>query len=92
MPVPIRAFACGFGCKRNVLTSRSAMAKHEDRCFRNPIRRACQTCANLEIEPYDELGNGGTYCLSEAADIRLDTGLKCDCLYSEAKAPGKETT
>jgi hypothetical protein len=29
------------------LSSRKRMEAHEAQCFRNPARRACQTCANF---------------------------------------------
>ena len=44
MPKPVRAFACEWGCGRNVLMSRKRMAYHESRCFYNPARRACKSC------------------------------------------------
>lgn len=50
MPVKITAFSCTWKCGRNVTTSKSRMAKHEEICFNNPKRRACQTCANLKFE------------------------------------------
>lgn len=47
MPVRVKAFACEFGCGRNVLTSKFKMYQHEHICFHNPARRACQTCGNF---------------------------------------------
>lgn len=47
MPKQTKAYACEFGCGRNVLTSLKRMSEHESRCFRNPARRACQTCSNF---------------------------------------------
>ncbi len=44
MPLKRTAWACKWGCGRNVLTSRKGMADHESRCFYNPARRACKTC------------------------------------------------
>ena len=54
MAHPVKAFACDFGCQRNVLTSRKRMAEHEARCFRNPEQRACATCKHLMTEWEDQ--------------------------------------
>ena len=48
MPRETKAYACEWGCRRNVLTSRKDMAEHETRCFHNPARKACVTCVNFE--------------------------------------------
>ena len=48
MPREVRAWACSWGCGKHVDTVRSRMAKHETRCFHNPVRRACQTCGSFD--------------------------------------------
>ena len=85
----VRAFACSFGCRRNVLTSKKRMQEHEERCFYNPKNRACQTCGNLEkttetvYDPYHG-GNPGSsdwermieYC---SAEIDIGGQYKNNC-------------
>ncbi len=44
MPREVKAYSCVHDCRRRVLTSKSAMAKHEKTCAKNPERRACTTC------------------------------------------------
>ena len=44
----IKAYSCDFKCGRTVLTSKKAMEGHEAKCFHNPKRRACITCAHFE--------------------------------------------
>ena len=48
MPRKIIAYACEHGCARKVLTSKKRMEEHESRCFSNPERKACRTCAHFE--------------------------------------------
>ena len=59
-PIPRRAYACRWGCGRSMLASRARMAAHEDRCLRNPARRACVTCRHngYELHDYDPPGDG----------------------------------
>lgn len=59
MPIKRVAYACKFKCGRNVLTSRKRMEEHEQRCFSNPSRRACQTCKHWETEIYDSRNDYG---------------------------------
>lgn len=47
MPRIVKAWACSWGCGRNVLTNRKRMDKHEKTCFRNPETRACMTCKHF---------------------------------------------
>ena len=49
----VKAFACEFGCRRNVTVSRKRMTDHEARCFYNPAQKACATCKHL-ITEWDE--------------------------------------
>ena len=50
MPIKRIAFACSWGCARNVITSKKRMATHEKTCFSNPDRRACKTCKKYSTE------------------------------------------
>jgi len=45
----VPAYKCSF-CKPSspsLFLSRSGVKKHEERCWLNPARRSCATCANL---------------------------------------------
>lgn len=44
MPKEVKAYACAFGCRRNVTTKKKTIEIHEKTCFHNPARRACITC------------------------------------------------
>lgn len=89
MPVPTLAYSCRFKCGCRVVTKRKGMEAHEGRCFHNPIRKACQSCANFQTEPetiyvphFDrEVGDLDIettvrYC---AAGIDIEKTLHCDC-------------
>jgi len=97
MPVERKAWACAWKCGCKVTTSRKRMEFHEARCFRNPARKACQTCAHHEMDSEtvynpDHGGNPGStdyevqipYCdADETIDLRK--GPRCDCpLWSNA--------
>jgi len=49
----VTAWACEFGCRRKVDTSRTRMISHEARCAWNPARRACPTCRHDAVETMD---------------------------------------
>ena len=82
-----------------MLTSRKRMEIHEARCFHNPARRACQTCANyaMDSETVYTPHHGGDpgsadyeiempYCEADET-IDLTTGPRCDCpMWSNDKA------
>lgn len=71
MPVKRTAWACKWGCGRNVLSSRKGMADHESRCFYNPARRACKSC---RFWTYDVRDN-----VQVAVDAWSDVcGWECD--------------
>ncbi len=89
MPVKVTAWSCIYRCGRKVNTRRTAMLAHEERCFFNPARRACQSCGNFVHEmdtvynPYHNGDPGSTdyevrvsYC---AADIDTKEDLHHDC-------------
>ena len=44
MPVKVTRFACIHCGPKFVRSSEKTVSDHEARCFRNPARRACQTC------------------------------------------------
>ena len=53
MPNLVKAYSCSHGCARRILTSKKAMAAHENRCKKNDASRACASCLydqNLECE------------------------------------------
>lgn len=86
MPIERKAWACAWKCGGKVSTSRKRMEFHEARCFRNPARKACQTCANFKTD-WDDDGYpahmGGRswkirYC---EADNKIDLAdkLHSDC-------------
>ena len=102
MPIKRIAWACKWGCGKGVLTSKSAMKKHEERCLYNPVRRACITCANLGTDyetiynPYHGGNPGSTdtevrynFCKADD-DIDLSEKLICDCEKHLDTAPAKE--
>ena len=44
MPVSVNRFACVWCGPKFVKANEKTVLEHEARCFRNPERRACQTC------------------------------------------------
>ena len=86
MPVERLAWACQWGCRRNVLVSRKRMEAHEAKCWRNPARRACASCKHLN--EYDD-DNGADWRELETWHVRecraddsidLSEKLRHDCL------------
>jgi len=41
----IKAYQCDYGCGK-YLKTKPAMKRHEDCCFWNPERKACDSCGN----------------------------------------------
>ena len=89
MPIERKAWACKWGCATKVLTSRIRMERHEDRCWQNPARMACASCANFVKErdgngmdgtPYNETWTN-VFCLADENIIFGDDGkqLRHDC-------------
>lgn len=92
MPRKVSAFACEFGCRRSVTTSRKGMVEHEKRCFHNPTQRACATCKHLITEwdePYmghhfGEATYGNPYKVRYCEqEIDIDKKLRANCLEWE---------
>jgi len=79
MPIKVTAWACKWKCGSKVQTSRARMIFHENKCFRNPSRRACQTCKNLRdyVENDDYISWRVLECHVDAT-IDLTT-KRCDC-------------
>ena len=86
MPVERKAWACQYGCGRNVLTSRKRMEAHEARCWRNPARRACVACKHFNQYDDDNGMDGTPYlqtwhvreCLANDG-IDISEKLRHDC-------------
>lgn len=90
MPKEVKAYSCEFGCRRKVLTSKADMARHEENCFHNPVRRACASCKHL-LKEHDDNGMDEPYferwvnviCLgSDLIDIQEKLTFNCG-LYRE---------
>ena len=99
MPIQVTAYSCQYRCGRKVATKRKAMEEHEARCYHNPLRRACQSCANfthemLTVYNPDHGGDPGStdydvkvnYC---AAEIDITKTLQCDCPLWSAGGGGE---
>lgn len=92
----VRAFACSWGCRRNVLTSKKRMAEHEERCFHNPKNRACQTCMFLAkttetvYDPYHGGDPGSSDYEAEIEYCEVGIGIKeqykNNCLVWKARS------
>lgn len=86
------AYRCEHGCG-HVRAKRAAVLAHEARCFRNPVTRSCQTCANrVPPEPadYDDRGmmtysGCGWSC---AEDCAQDGKPRTECPAWEAHGGG----
>lgn len=82
MPVERKAWACQYACGRNVATSRKLIEKHEERCWKNPARRACASCSNFKKErDGDDYRSWINYICLADDNIDFDQGkkLRHDC-------------
>ena len=81
MPRAIKAFGCEFACGR-ISTHRKRMLDHEARCFRNPVRRACQSCchfvAAVEGDETDGYATDPAHC-AVRNNVDFIKTLECDC-------------
>ena len=77
MPNKVTAYACQFKCGYKVQTKRYRMVAHEKICFRNPERRACQTCKHSLLD-----GDVGWWCDLEPDEP--DVVLMWGCFAWEA--------
>tara|TARA_R110000787_G_scaffold140618_2_gene254145 strand:- start:513 stop:788 length:276 start_codon:yes stop_codon:yes gene_type:complete len=57
----VKAYGCDFKCGRKVVMSKKSMTDHESRCFHNPEKKACVTCAHFELEQDDNGMQGSCY-------------------------------
>ena len=82
MPVEVKAYRCKWKCGKRSTTNLKAMLRHEETCFSNPVRRACETCAynggkcseDDYTTTYIDCGN------YDNASPMIDThGIACDC-------------
>ena len=76
MPQPIKAFQCQFHGGRAYVTKR-ACTKHEAICFKNPVRRACQTCKHNEWTDH-YIGSGAIDDPNEYNGYSCNLGLTED--------------
>jgi len=83
MPKKVTAWACSFGCGRNVLTKQDRMARHESLCARNPERKACPTCGlnDYETPEYGAGIIGGYFCHGD--HLRDGERMRYDCPHWE---------
>lgn len=51
----ITAYQCDYCNKHG--KSKSHVKRHENRCFHNPVKRACVTCANKEQAEYRKISD-----------------------------------
>lgn len=77
-PVQVKAWACAFKCGYAVKTKRRAMLEHQERCFRNPARRACVTCKHFVRAVHNPDCDDPPYCNVNAQDD-LFSRLYADC-------------
>jgi hypothetical protein len=73
MPIPVRAFACKWGCRRKTTTHKNDMAAHEDRCYKYPAKMACPTCE------HDGEEDGDYFCFEARRTAK--ERLIYDCPY-----------
>ena len=69
----VTAFICDFCLRKRRFAHRGTAVRHEMRCFYNPIRKACATCAHYSYErPVYEHDtgyyDGGSYCEKDGAN------------------------
>lgn len=60
------AFICDFCPVKKRYATSTTGKNHEKTCFYNPERRACATCGNFTVEPFEpDTGAGGRYCAED---------------------------
>ena len=89
----VTAFICDYCPRKRRFAARGTAVRHESRCFYNPIRKACASCAHFEMlrgSRDHETGyfeDGGPYCakgaLNDGPEIR--TQLRSECELWEPK-------
>ncbi len=103
MPKPVRAFACSWGCCRKVTTHKGDMVLHETRCNKNPLRKACPTCAHDDADTeedyighqFGEAAYSKTYlvrwCHIEKRDKDVNIVYDCD-FWEPRQLEGEDET
>lgn len=71
----VTAYKCYF-CGGHLRRNKKSVLSHSQRCFSNPARKACRTCAFLKFDSFDEHGGKSAYCERE---IDIDNKWKFDC-------------
>jgi len=92
MSTEVKAFVCDFCPRKKRFAARGTAERHERRCFYNPVRRACASCAHFKLEPYyyeSDTGysDGGPSCAVDALnrDPKALTVLRSECQLWEPK-------
>lgn len=74
MAIKVTGYSCEFKCGRNIVKSKKTMIDHESRCFHNPEKKACITCAHFEKEQ-DGNGMDGTPYNQEWVNLLCHAGV-----------------
>ena len=77
MPRKITAYACQYKCGHRINSKKDSIERHETRCFSNPVRRACKTCHQFDMD------EDGTYCNKDR--LKEDQYAASDCKWWELK-------
>ncbi len=94
MSSEVRAFVCDFCPRKARWSTRSIANRHEAKCFYNPARRACVTCAYFSMEDtsIDSDHDSKSPCCGldllpvPATADRPERALNFDCEHWEARA------
>lgn len=81
MPLKRTAWACQFGCRNRLLSSRTGMEAHERRCFWNPATRSCATCEHFfpgSVSPFPDDPPEPWACAESVRDFDKE-GLTTNC-------------
>ena len=63
-------------CNKKRLISKYGMKKHEEKCFYNPIRKACITCNNFINEPIHQLEDGTTEAIAGERECEVNYNIE----------------
>lgn len=75
----IKAYSCEH-CNRYYKKTKKSVEKHEEICFSNPKRKACQTCSNLGLK------NKGNLLVNYCHEFEsFMENLVCECQRWEPK-------
>ena len=88
MPRKVIAWVCAWGCGCKVTTKRASMVKHEERCFHNPARRACASCAHFEGWDTVNCGDGNLHNYVLCTPKAFPDKMQHDCdAYQPKQGP-----